>query len=1249
MERQAGKLIIAKRYSVSERLGEGGFGEVFRVRDLYRGGQVLALKTIKEKFINNEFVKEFKNEFDIMTRLRHPNLMRVYDFGQSRTSQFYITMEYVPGITLGQFLRETHAFAHGPAAKSMQSLYDRLRQEDLPNLFVKLARCLNFIHSRGILHRDIKPANIMYGSAGLKIMDFGLSELYKKKRGSLRDAPSQVKGTFPYMAPELLYGQADERFDIYSLGMVFYELLTGKKFCLAADSRDVIAFLSLQPRFNQQRDHALACIEDANMRGLVSRMTMYDPTERFQSCTDVILAINHSCGRAFAVETPATKMAYVLGAGFVNRTQELHTLHACLGDGQQKLHVVTGAPGIGKSRLIYEFKKRCQLQGTTFLQADCLTDDQGPFSSVMPIVVSLLFHVPDTFIADQGPELKKLLPLHPLLAKAKAAPFHDAESERNLMVHVLVEVIRVAVAQQQAPVVLYFNDLHWADDGTLAVIKDLLYQLNQPGAAVSLTLYASTREGGDAFQDFIRQLKDLGRMQEITLKPFSAEHVGQYIEAVFGSILAPSLIQEIPSIKEMVGGNPLFLQEWLKTLVFEGVISRGQHFWQVTRPINTVAAPENLRALLSAHLDKLSLPAHQVQWLFLLSLMHRGISIDIFSQLLQESSRDELLQFIQFLEAREIIVAEAVDAGLAFRFSHKLLNDVVEASIPKGVKTALHQRIADGLERIYAGNLQEHSQELAYHYTRTEQTAKALRYLLMAAEHAAKLYDNERAIAYFRDYLSLYDQQDMLPYIETQRKLGIVLSTVGEWQQAMELFENNIDLARDLDNRMYALSMVDLGSLLRRQGKYDEAYALLRPARDLYKRLGNKQYEANTVSNIGLIYFNKGQFEKAMAAFRFQLKISQALDCRNSISVAWNNMGNIYARTGRYQQAIKAYQHAIDVIIDDSYMDLTADTLSNMGNVHFMQGRYDEAMHYYQQALAYARKVGNKGFIGLVTSHIALIYNNLGQYEQAKKHFSLQADISLELGMESDYSLAIGNIGLVYYRQGNLDKAMECYHKQLDIARALGLTYHIAIASSNIGTLLRDQGNFSEAMRYYEQQYQLGEELGDPAVYSVAMSDIAELLRATDPEQAMRYFQRAVAIQRELGLRFYLADSLVNLAELLLDLEQVRQAESLITETEQIAAQLKRENILFRCRLLSARIAGQANSSQGVYLLHGLLSRYNRPPERALLFHELFRLTKQQEFQKKAEILAQQTGPEDQTWVWLLRRVGLEGPPGTSA
>jgi serine/threonine-protein kinase len=284
--------MLAGRYRIAGLLGRGGMGEVYRATDL-RLGQVVALKFLPEATARDErMLARFYNEVRIARQVAHPNVCRVYDIGQV-DGLHYISMEYVDGEDLGSLLRRIGRL---PVDKALETAR-------------KLCAGLAAAHEKGVLHRDLKPANIMIDGRGqILIMDFGLAGLSAQLQGDIRS------GTPAYMSPEQLAGtEVTIRSDIYSLGLVLYELVTGKRAFQAASLREL---MEMQQRAAPASITTLVKELDPAVERVIQRCLQPDPRKRPASALAVAAALPGGDPLAAALaagETPSPELVAAAG------------------------------------------------------------------------------------------------------------------------------------------------------------------------------------------------------------------------------------------------------------------------------------------------------------------------------------------------------------------------------------------------------------------------------------------------------------------------------------------------------------------------------------------------------------------------------------------------------------------------------------------------------------------------------------------------------------------------------------------------------------------------------------------------------------------------------------------------------------------------------------------------------------------------------------------------------------------------
>lgn len=269
MDNYVGKRLDG-RYEVQEIIGVGGMSVVYKAYDNV-DDRIVAIKILKDEFLNNEeFKRRFKNESKAIALLSHENIVRVYDVNFGEKLQ-YIVMEYIDGITLKEYINKQNYITWNDAVYFM----------------TQILRAVQHAHDKGIVHRDIKPQNIILLPNGtLKVTDFGIARFSRSETKTLTE---QAIGSVHYIAPEQAKGeQTDERADIYSMGVVLYEMLAGK---VPFDSENAVSVALMQVQANAEKLTQINPNIPKGLEQICVHAMQKNPDDRYQSATEMLLDI----------------------------------------------------------------------------------------------------------------------------------------------------------------------------------------------------------------------------------------------------------------------------------------------------------------------------------------------------------------------------------------------------------------------------------------------------------------------------------------------------------------------------------------------------------------------------------------------------------------------------------------------------------------------------------------------------------------------------------------------------------------------------------------------------------------------------------------------------------------------------------------------------------------------------------------------------------------------------------------------
>jgi serine/threonine protein kinase len=272
-------------FTILDRLGKGGMAEVYLAEDNNLKRRV-ALKVLPEEMARDPVrLKRFQREAETIAALNHPNIVTIFSIEEAEEIRF-LTMEFVEGETLGQFIPP-----------------DGMDANTFLRLAMPVVEALSAAHGKGIVHRDLKPGNIMVNREGrIKVLDFGLAKLLHDDSDpnashletNIETEAGVVLGTFPYMSPEQIQGKKlDHRTDIFSLGTIFYEMLTGRRPFRGETSADLISSIL---RDNPQPISELKKEIPEQLDQIIQRCLMKDPNDRFQTARDLYNELDHPTG-----------------------------------------------------------------------------------------------------------------------------------------------------------------------------------------------------------------------------------------------------------------------------------------------------------------------------------------------------------------------------------------------------------------------------------------------------------------------------------------------------------------------------------------------------------------------------------------------------------------------------------------------------------------------------------------------------------------------------------------------------------------------------------------------------------------------------------------------------------------------------------------------------------------------------------------------------------------------------------------
>jgi predicted ATPase/tRNA A-37 threonylcarbamoyl transferase component Bud32 len=734
-------------YRVDAQIGRGGMAEVFRAFDT-RLNRPVAVKVMRGNGDEQleQTVERFLREARAASALNHPNIVVIHEVGETAAGEHFIVQEFVDGRTVRSLLREV------------------VPLDTTLDLAGQVARALAAAHAAGIVHRDVKPENIMVRSDGfVKVLDFGLARVTDADatmQTHLDTAPGALLGTPSYMAPEQASGRVSgPAADVFALGIVLYEMAAGRRPFVAPTHLGVLASIISEHPVPM----SLVCpAVPRRLDDLVLRMLDKQP-ERRPSARDVereLAALRAGDTWGVVADGPEARRTTV--GREIERSQLLRAYGRVKG-GRALIVGVAGEPGVGKTSVVEDFFRDLASRSERPIVAPgrCSETLAGA-EAYLPIleVLDRLLHPGsgpsfDGVIRAIAPSWYLQVATHSAEASAagavrEASPAVSQERMKRELGALFQELSR------QQPVVLFIDDLHWADVSTI----DALNYLAARCADMRLLVLTSYRPSDMAIakHPFLGIKSDLqahGVFEEIALPFLEQADVERYLALQFPNHEFP--VEFAAAVHAKTDGSPLFMADLVRYLRDTGGIAQTGGGWVLARSVPDVPRdlPESMRAMIARKIERLD--EHDRRLLLAASIQgHEFDSASIGEAV--DMDPGEVEDRLEVLERVHVFVKrgdelEFPDGTLTmkYRFVHVLYQNVLYASLQPTRRIALSRNVVRALAAHHGAETASIAGRLALLYETARDFASSASFFFLAAQRAVGL------IA-FREALSLADR-----------------------------------------------------------------------------------------------------------------------------------------------------------------------------------------------------------------------------------------------------------------------------------------------------------------------------------------------------------------------------------------------------------------------------------------------------------------------------------------------------------
>lgn len=1012
--------------TIEEFISTGGLGVVYRGRDAQGRRVAVKVGKVPATALSAKQLVLQQNEIEALTRLKHPSLVEVHGYGFLDDGRIYLVMELVEGQLLRTYLQERAPLDALEATRMVRCL----------------AEALAFCHDSNVLHLDLKPANIVLTDPfepRVKVLDFGLARL----SGGFRKGEAEMfVGTLEYMAPECFFGEGDRysrKVDLYALGTIFYEMLAGRVPHRAYGSLADLVATKRSGTF-PPLDVAAPQVPRAVV-GLVHSLLAAQPERRFSSAAllahrlkalyfDALQA--GGGGSAVPEVAPPSEVGHA-EAAFVGRQAELGPIREALAfvqGGEGRSLAVVGEAGIGKTRLISEALSGPEAAGTLVGYGRC-----RPLGGLVPYspLREALGHLAALAAEDRTgdislvgqklggallgeaqpllrlvPELSQLLPQSLPAGAAEGAVVQGmgAELVARALHHFLDALGEVRASA------LVIEDIHWADEGTLAALFHLWASARPPRVLVLCTS-----------RPFDRLLQHAG-LAVVALPPLSSAENQALLGALTGGA-EPAVIAALQeAVPVLSAGNPLVCAQVVRHLQVEGYLSVGRdgRLGISDRIREGYRPPDSLSAVFERALERLDASALRVLRVAArIDRQFRGSDLSALGLF----SPEEVQSALQAAQQERLCTR----TGDRYSFSHDALREKLSGSVEADRAADIHRRIAQRLEERGAS-----PGTLAHHLRMAGEPVASARAYLRAGLEADELHDPHGASAHLKRAFDL-----LAEVADGPERNDLMVRTLHELVRVAALFGAAAD----------TLTFLERGAALIATQTPEQALALS----SAYARM----------------YYAQADFRKA-GEYAARCLSTKSADpaLRKYHYIPANIIGRAMAGSGKWGPAMPVLTEGFNLAMEAGELVERVHTEGIMAVALGYIGEFDRAREHADSALRNARRLGNAVRIAAGYFYYSCIAEAQCRWDEGVERTAELLAYLEETGTTGLYLV----VGTVYaarhqFHLGRLDRARLLINRAMTLAQQLGTQYGMASAHAYLGDIELVAQRMEEAKKAY--------------------------------------------------------------------------------------------------------------------------------------------------------------------------------------
>jgi len=1054
--RLAPNTVIAGRYTIIEMVGVGGMGEVYKARDLTLG-RLVAFKVIRPELARApDMIERFKQEILLSSNVTHRNVVRIYDLGEAGELKF-ITMEFVEGLDLRAMLHDRGRFAPADAVAVVR----------------QVGYALEAAHAVGVIHRDLKPQNIMCEPGGrVLVMDFGLARTVDDN-GLTQSG--NIVGTMEYMSPEqALAGEIDQRSDIFSLGIIFYELLSGHS---PFQAHSAVASLILRTQRSAEPLSSSDPTIPQALSSIVCRCLERDVNLRYPSASALCADLDAYEGGRSLQPAPSTP---------VEPATRLAAIQAELRRYWKPLAALVLVALLLTGYIYYDkiIRKPAQTQSSSSAPALSLAvfplRNASGISSIDWMSASLADMISTAI--GQSTQLRTVSPerMRQVYGDLRLSPQSTIDESMLRRLAQFTSADTTISGQynrigDQLYIDVTIEDLKSGHTTTLkaqSLEKDLPSAINTLADSIRKNLSLSSA--------------DQRAVAEQSIQPTSSSvnALRDYNEAL-AMTRAGRNIDAQARLSSAIDSDPRFSLAYALLSHVKDELGYSAEAQQISRRAVELADSQNLPPLAK----------RLVQANHLRVTQQNDKAIEAYETLARNLPGDEDLKYVL-----SSLYIETSNYDKARAETSSLLKDD-----PKSIRGLWQMGVIEITSNNPQAALDPLNQALSLAIQTDNQESKAL--VLLAIGISYRLLNKpDDALRNYQESIAINERIGQKRGVAAAlAEMAQVQNSSGNSDGALASYQKALRLLREIGmNKEVGDTLMDMGSLLADRGQSDQALQAFQEALRTQRESRDENFEALSLSNIAGVYEARGDTGSALTYYQQALQLREKLAVPGFLADTLTGLGRTYAYDGQYDDALKSFVRALDLARKANDPREAALISHHMGLIFADEGRYGAAVNSMQDALKGLKDLGDQKSrdVAEIENDLASTLAQSGRLDEAAAALEPTQALARDLKSEPLSAQVLNTQGEIALYHGETPSARQYFQKAQQTLGHREEKTTAARIQLNLARVALLQGNQKEAQKLLAPYANETSSLPRTLAIQISIAYAESLIRSGDTARA---------------------------------------------------------------------------------------------------------------------------------------------------